>query len=270
MAQKLGWIEAIKAVLQDAQEPMSAQEIVDAIFVRGLHPETGATPAATVGSRIYTSIQNEGLASPFVRPVPGRFALKSSGQIEGPPGGPKDITEKGPEEGTSQLTGIVNALGMFWERSRVNWERSVPKLWGSLPKGTAVDFCTQQGIYLLHDNQGVVYVGKADKQGLGVRLKQHTTDRLNGRWDRFSWFGVYPITDGGMLNAHADFSDISVSTVIAAMEAVLIEALEPRQNRRGGDWKIEAIEVIQIEDPDLKDKRKKAVVDEMKKKLDLL
>jgi hypothetical protein len=270
MPQKLGWIEAIKAVLQDAQEPMSAQEIVDAIFDRGLHPETGATPAATVGSRIYTSIQNEGLASPFVRPIPGRFALKSSGQIESPSGGPKDITEKSPEEGTSQLTGIVNALGMFWERSKVNWERSIPKLWGSLPKGTAVDFCTQQGIYLLHDNQGVVYVGKADKQGLGVRLKKHTIDRLNGRWDRFSWFGVYPVTEGGTLNAHADFSNISVSTVIAAMEAVLIEALEPRQNRRGGDWKIEAIEVIQIEDPDLKDKRKKAVVDEMKKKLDLL
>ena len=269
MPQKLSWIEAIRAVLQDAQEPMSAQEIVDAIFDRGLHPETGATPAATVGSRIYTSIQNECLASPFVRPIPGKFALRSSGQIENSSSGPKDITEKGPEEGTSQLTGIVNALGMFWERSRVNWERSVPKLSGSLQKGTAVDFCTQQGIYLLHDSQGVVYVGRTDKQGLGVRLKQHTIDRLNGRWDRFSWFGVYPITEGGTLNALADFSNISVPTVIAAMEAVLIEALEPRQNRRGGDWKIEAIEVIQMEDPELEAKRKKAILGEMMKKMDL-
>jgi hypothetical protein len=158
---------------------------------------------------------------------------------------------------------------MFWERSRVLWGRPVPRLWGSLQKGTAVDFCAQKGIYLLHDNQGVVYVGKADKQGIGVRLKQHTIDRLNGRWDRFSWFGVYPITEGGTLNANADFSTISVSTVIAAMEAVLIEALEPRQNRRGGDWKIEAIEVIQTEDPEFEDKRKKAILDEVRKKMDL-
>ncbi len=269
MPQNLSWLEAAKIVLKDAQAPMSAQEIVDAIFERGLHHKMGATPAQTVGAHIYMSIKNDGPASPFTRPMPGRFALKDGGQDEIANASPKELTEKGPEEGTSQSTGIVNALGMFWERSKVNWERSLPRLLGSLPKGIDVDFCSQQGIYLLHDNQGVVYVGRTDKQGLGIRLRQHTIDRLNGRWDRFSWFGVFPIKEDGTLNADADFSEISVATVIAAMEAVLIEALEPRQNRRGGDWKIEAIEVLQKEDPDLDANRKKALLDEMKKKMNL-
>jgi len=266
MSQKLSWIEAIKTVLQVALEPMTAQEIVDAIDQRGLHPEMGATPAATVGACIYMSIKNDGPSSPFVRPQPGRFFLNTGGPAVAPSVGPKDLTEKGPEEGTSQITGIVNALGMFWERSKVNWERSQPKLLGSTQKGTKVDFCAQQGIYLLQDNQGVVYVGKTAEQGLGVRLRQHLTDRLNGRWDRFSWFGVYPVTEAGSLNSKADFTSISVSTVIAAMEAVLIEALEPRQNRRGGDWNIDAIEFIQVEDPDLEVSRKKAIVMELVKK----
>jgi hypothetical protein len=35
------------------------------------------------------------------------------------------------------------------------------------------------------------YVGRVTDQLLGRRLYQHTVDRLNGRWNRFSWFGVY-------------------------------------------------------------------------------
>jgi hypothetical protein len=262
MSQKLGWIDAIKAVLQDAQEPMSAQEIVDAIYNRGLRSEMGATPASTVGSRISTSIKNDGNTSPFIRTQPGRFFLNSGETTTVPSVGPKDLTEKGPEEGTSQITGIVNALGMFWERSKVYWDK-YPRLFGFTQKGTRVDFSAQQGIYLLHDSQGVVYVGKTDKQGLGVRLKQHTTDRLNGRWDRFSWFGVFPVTEDGSLNSNANFSGIMVPTVIAAMEAVLIEALEPRQNRRGGDWNVDAIEFIQEEDPEIEVRRNKAAVMEL-------
>jgi hypothetical protein len=94
-------------------------------------------------------------------------------------------------------------------------------------------------------------------------LKQHTTDRLNGRWDRFSWFGVFPVTEDGSLNSNANFSGIMVPTVIAAMEAVLIEALEPRQNRRGGDWNVDAIEFIQEEDPEIEVRRNKAAVMEL-------
>jgi chlorite dismutase len=49
--------------------------------------------------------------------------------------------------------------------------------------------------YLLHDDRGIVYVGRANKGDGSIikRLKSHTTDRLAGKWQKFSWFGFYPI-----------------------------------------------------------------------------
>jgi hypothetical protein len=185
----------------------------------------GATPAATVGALIYTSIKNEGAASPFGRPSPGRFVLQTPGHFAPSSSAPADLTEKGAHEGTSLAAGIVNALGMFWERSKVDWKASQPKLLGQLQGGTIVNFNAQRGVYLLHDTQGVVYVGRVTGQDLGLRLKQHTTDRLGGRWTRFSWFGVYPVDDSGQLKTEANFSMNSIDSTIAAMEAVLIEAL---------------------------------------------
>jgi hypothetical protein len=261
---QLSWKEAIVTVLRDATEPMSAQEIVQKIVDGSLKPEMGATPAATVGALIYTSIKNEGVASPFNRPSPGRFVLQTPGQFIPSSSAPADLTEKGAHEGTSLASGIVNALGLFWDRSKVDWKASQPKLLGQLQGGTVVNFSAQRGVYLLHDAQGVVYVGRVTGQDLGMRLKQHTTDRLGGRWARFSWFGVYPVGDSGQLKTDADFSMNSVDPTIAAMEAVLIEALEPRQNRKRGDANFEAIEFLQSEDPGMELNRKFAILEELR------
>jgi len=92
-------------------------------------------------------------------------------------------------------------------------------------------------------------------------LWQHTIDRLNGRWDRFSWFGVYPVREDGSLHTTASFS-VDIDTVIITMEAVLIEGLEPRQNRKRGD-DLQAVEFIQVEDPDIERERKAAMVREL-------
>ena len=44
--------------------------------------------------------------------------------------------------------------------------------------------------------------------------------------------------------------------IIPALEAILIEALEPRQNRKRGD-DLSAVEYIQKEDPEIQKKRVK-------------
>ena len=243
---------------------MTALEIVQEIVQRSLKTEFGATPAATVGAQIYSSIKNEGASSPFARPAPGRFTLQGSATYPHPSLAPKDLTEKDAQEGTSIAAGVVNAIGMFWERSKVDWKISQTRLLGHQPNGTTVDMAGQRGVYLLHDAQGVVYVGRVTGQDLGLRLRQHTTDRLNGRWNRFSWFGVFPVTESGALKTNADFSNISTDSVIAAMEAVLIEALEPRQNRKRGDANFEAIEFLQSEDPGIELNRKLAIIEELR------
>lgn len=120
-------------------------------------------------------------------------------------------------------------------------------------------------MYLLHDSQGVVYVGQGTDQNLGRRLFQHTVDRLGGRWTRFSWFGVWPVSDQGTLEAGADFG-LNVDVVVATMEAVLIEGLEPRQNRKRGD-DFQAVEFLQFEDPEIERARKHAVLQSLARQL---
>ena len=139
--------------------------------------------------------------------------------------------------------------GVYWERGRVNWAGK-PRLFGRAhPKADRVDLAGQQGVYLLYDeNRVVVYVGQAAKQSIGQRLAQHTSDRLTGRWQRFSWFGIRPVAEDGKLGSVKAVT-ITPKQLISTLEALLIEALEPRQNRAGSSYSGE--EYIQANDPKL-------------------
>ena len=149
--------------------------------------ELGATPANTVATIITVSMREEGSGSPFVRVERGVYGLREKVQREAL--SEPNIPEA-PVSGTeisSETTGLVNAFGMFWDRTKVAWATQ-PKILGQQQTGSnPVDFSDQRGVYLLHDSQGVVYVGRATDQGLGRRLAQHINDRLGGRWTRFSW-----------------------------------------------------------------------------------
>lgn len=253
------WREAIITVLKESDGPVQYREIADVIADRRyrLPEELGATPANTVNAIIGNSLRDEGDRSPFVRPARGLYTLREVQQRAA-----GSVAQEIIEEEESPEAGVVNALGMFWERSKVLWETS-PHLYGKQQtESQPVDFAGQIGVYLLHDPQGVVYAGRTTDQNLGKRLYQHTVDRLNGRWDRFSWFGIYPVQSDGTLKTEADFSRVPVDVVIATMEAVLIEGLEPRQNRRRGD-DFQAVEFLQSEDPQLEIERKLSLVQEI-------
>jgi hypothetical protein len=155
---------------------------------------------------------------------------------------------------------------MYWVRAKVLWSPATPKILGQQqPESTPVDFCGERGVYLLHDGRTVVYVGRATDQGLGVRLRTHTVDRMNGRWDRFSWFGVHPVVaESGKLKTDS-VETFGLKMLIITMEALLIEGLEPPQNRKRGD-DFKAVEFLQAPDPDVK-KPIYALIDELKAKL---
>lgn len=146
---------------------------------------------------------------------------------------------------------------MYWDREKVLWER--PKLLGCQQIGsTQVDFASQFGVYMLHDRREVLYVGRTTDQSFGTRIKEHTINRLNGRWDRFSWFGVYPVREDGSLDTSAQ-PNYSLTNLITTMEALLIEGLEPRQNRKRGDG-FQAIEYLQVEDPEIRKRHEHATI----------
>lgn len=254
MPQNLSWKDAISAVLRTAAEPMHYADIADQIDEQELREDLGATPLSSVSATIAMSLRDSGALSPFVRIARGIYGLRPV-----PGSAPVPVTPI--PEATSSDTGVINAFGMFWDRAKVSWGANAKILGQQQANAKEVDFAAQKGVYLLHDSQGVVYVGRVTDQTLGRRLSQHTADRLNGRWTRFSWFGVYRVNEDATL---ATFSSqtLNMDTVITTLEAVLIEGLEPRQNRKRGD-DFQAVEFLQVEDPALVRERKVAVAQEL-------
>ena len=244
------WRDAIKRVLSEEGRSLHYSDIAEAILTKGYYATDGATPAATVNAQISSSIKHDGDKSPFLRVGRGEFTLK-----EGVCSTPKSLQENtatlSVADDEEPSTSIIRAFGMYWQRDAVIWSAQ-PKVYGqSQPNTKAVDFGEQQGIYLLYDQHRIIYIGRTTDRSLGRRLSEHTRDRLNGRWDRFSWFGLLDVTQEGTL--HQQPFTAALSNFSATLEAILIETLEPPLNRRRGD-DLASVEFFQTRDPELKER----------------
>ena len=138
----------------------------------------------------------------------------------------------------------VTSFGIYWERDA---EWSSTKLYGEhLPdpinkkKQGVVNFAEQDAVYLLHRDREIVYVGKTvgHTSGLAERLRAHTrSPTLHSRWNRFSWFGFREVDHDSVppqLGKAKFPKSFGVTDLVSIIEAVLIEAVEPRNNRQGG------------------------------------
>lgn len=246
---------------------MKTSEIAQAILDGKLRTKVGATPNTAVASYL----SQEPLRSEVEKIDRGVFRYPPSvshSDEASDDGAAASPTPEGTasSEVPDEERGILNAFGLFWRRAEVDWNPAVPKMLGvQLTGSTAVDFSGQEGVYLLYDGSRLVYVGRVSEPRLGRRLREHTRDRLSGRWDRFSWFGIRPVGGGGELEP-APVSGLSSDLVISTLEALLIEALEPPQNRRQGDGFAE-LEFIQRTDPAIEKSRKKRLLEELSNKL---
>lgn len=248
------WKEAIKKVLAESSTPLHYTEISEQILSRGYYETDGATPAATVNAQLASSIKHDGEKSPFIRVGKGIFALKNSPAASVAVSAPTTYKKKLETLAESEVEAsesIIHSFGMYWQRDLVVW-RNDPKMYGKQQAlSKPVDFGKQKGIYILYDHHTVVYVGRSIDRPLGKRLFEHTVDRLGSRWNRFSWFGLLDVTQEGSLRETP--LNTSLASLVATLEALLIEALEPPQNRKRGD-DFSAIEYIQDIDPELKER----------------
>jgi hypothetical protein len=268
---ELKWKEAIEKVMNEEKKQLHYSEIAELIAQRGYRTSLGATPKDTVSAQITTDIKKGD--SIFERVDRGVFILKkflseANENIEFE----EAITDKKEQQTTkkkrdSSNNKLINSFGIYWNRNLVHWKSAIPDLFGIQQIGAKeVNFKDQKGIYLLHDSRETIYVGQAIEQPLGKRLRDHTTDRLAGRWDRFSWFGFYPINDEGQINIDAQFKDFTIQHLGDILEAILIESIEPRQNRKQGNSFI-GLEFLQQESPEIKQKQKRQMLDEISKLL---
>jgi hypothetical protein len=245
MPNELTWRQAIDAVLGSSSVPLHYNEIAEKIVQQGLRQSLGATPASTVNANITNSIKHEGDSSPYIRVSKGVFAMRNDADVRKAvsPRLAPNVSETTEEEEQYE---IITSFGMYWQRDAVQWI-STPRILGMQQIGaTPVDVCNQLGIYLLYDGREVIYVGRSTERPLGRRLYEHTVDRLSTRWNRFSWFGLLPVGEDGTLGTLPDSYD--APKLMPALEAILIEALEPRQNRKRGD-DLSAVEYFQKVDP---------------------
>jgi len=102
---------------------------------------------------------------------------------------------------------LIRAYGLYWNPDIVDWGKpgqgNKGSLDGTVKKGGrshSIDFWNVYGVYVLHHEFRPIYVGKASATRLGLRLRNHLTDRFAGRWDMFSWFSLSKIntTSGGV------------------------------------------------------------------------
>ena len=251
MAKEVGWLEAIQTVLQGAGRALHYVAISEQIVSDRLKTKVGANPAATVAAVISQSLSKPD--SPLQRVGVGEYTLRRALRDQ-------DVAlQDAPVPDAELEAGALRAFGMYWRREEVIWAGK-PRLFGRQGAGaTEVNFSEQIGVYLLHDRDRVIYVGRA-ADTLFARLRAHTTDRLGGRWDRFSWFGLRNVREDGSLAEPTEAWTHLV--VIETLEALLIESLEPPLNRRRGD-NLSAIEYQQAPDPEVDKDRKLRVVNEL-------
>lgn len=99
------------------------------------------------------------------------------------------------------------------------------------------DFRTARGVYVLYNDYGPTYVGRArGRQGLGNRLVSHHKDQSKD-WTRFSWFSfdrTEPLTrrPGWRRPVSDDASaKVSADKAIDGLEAMMIAAFGTKQNK---------------------------------------
>lgn len=243
MSENLTWKQAIIKVLQDAGSPMHYADISQAILDQGLRKSI-AMPANTVAANITTSLA-KGPSSPFKKFDTGIYGLTYMEASV-----PDAVAQPDSSAQVDEEMGLINAFGMFWSRDQVMWDPTDPALLGVQQAGSkTVNFTNQVGVYILYDGSRPIYVGRVTEPRMGKRLRDHTRDRLTGRWNRFSWFGVRSVQENATLGPIPS-AELAVADLIATMEALLIEGLEPPQNRKQGDG-FKAVEFIQETDPKL-------------------
>ena len=138
---------------------------------------------------------------------------------------------------------MINTYGLFWRADRIFWgrQRNPGSLLGAKTqsaRAVVVDFRNQRGIYALYAEYDLVYVGQTGggDQHLFNRLKDHLSDHLVERWDRFSWFGTQWVTQQHELSTDTVAVHFDMKRALNVLEAVGIAIAEPRLNLQRGRW----------------------------------
>ena len=152
---------------------------------------------------------------------------------------------------------LIRNYGLFWREDCVFWGAGGQGNDGQLlgvparnRTANPINFREQRGVYALYAQYELVYVGQvgSGNHRLFSRLKQHLTDALAERWNRFSWFGINRVLNTDDLADDAEGAHTTVDGVLDHIEAILIHSAEPVQNRQGGRFGDDVVQYLQHRD----------------------
>ena len=136
------------------------------------------------------------------------------------------------------MSNLIKIYGELWNPDTVDWGKrgagNRGKLEGKVKTDGntyIADFWEARGVYVLYDNFRAIYVGKTEDQFMGVRLRQHLTDRLAGRWDMFSWYSLSSFRKLTKDVAKPGKRYLTPE-MINTLEALAILISDPRLNRK--------------------------------------
>ena len=225
MPSEMIWNDAIYTVLKEhIGEELSPADISLAIMDARYRTSLGKTPQNTVASRMVRMMEEHGV----IRTRRGYYMLPLSDDAAG------NDPDDEPDPASTSPTVQIEAYGIHWERNKVNWTAKRILGYDTDPL-EAIDFSSQQGVYVLYDWNSVVYVGQTTRfeGGLFERLQYHNRKQdWEAGWERFSWFGIRQVNDDGEI---VDGPETAPKGVVSELiEAVLIETLHPAFNKQYG------------------------------------
>ncbi len=142
---------------------------------------------------------------------------------------------------------IIHDYGRFWNPLVVDWRSKTLKGYVRRKKNEgARDFWKANGVYVLHKDFELVYVGRTTNQPIGDRLKYHLIDNLAGRWNSFSWFSVSTPTSDGVRATTGIKHNVSPAEAATTLEALAIMIARPQLNRAEVKFPGKAQEIVQL------------------------
>lgn len=225
---EMSWEDAIVAVFNNNLGiEMTNGDIAQYIMDKDYRTSVGKTPQNTIGARMSSLMERHGIE----RLQRGIYVLRPTGGETSTD--PNEVSDGLIDVASSPSDIKIEAYGVHWDRSKVHW-RSNRILGYAIDPRETIDFAAQQGVYVLYDWNSVVYVGQtvAKNEGLLQRLEEHhkKRDDWGDKWERFSWFGIRPVQEDGVLGETPSSADRSA--VANLLESVLIETLRPAFNRQ--------------------------------------
>ena len=151
------WEEAVRRVLSEAGGALHYAEIARRIASIPLRLKVGATPPSRFCAKSPFLYVKKGKSRRTFESRAVSYTLKTAAaEISAQVAADAAMADQLEE------TGALRAFGMYWVRDSV-WWLGKPQLLGKQgAAATDVNFAGQVGVYLLHDRERVIYVGRAD------------------------------------------------------------------------------------------------------------